>query len=114
MRTRADALNRTLAVCSRAATPRRFGLFLLRACAAPAAARTSRHLAAGAPRLRQPDGDRLLATRHLLARATAAQRAALALMHGALHFRLRLLSIPCHDHSLVSVTGANMHARACR
>src|SRR5690349_8082484 len=44
-----------------------------------------RHLAAGAPRLGQPDRDRLLAALHLLARAAALQLAALHLVHRLLH-----------------------------
>src|SRR5690349_11773407 len=50
-----------------------------------------RHLAAGAPRLGQPDRDRLLAALHLLARAAALQLAALHLVHRLLDLLAGLL-----------------------
>src|SRR5687768_6716478 len=56
----------------------------------------ARHLGPRAPRFRQPDGDGLLATRHLLAGAAALELAALALVHRALHLLLRFLSVPGH------------------
>src|SRR4051794_24867404 len=55
------------------------------------------HLAAGAARLGQADGDRLLAALHPLAGAAAAQRAALPLVHRAFDLRLGFASVLGHD-----------------
>src|ERR687895_494395 len=59
----------------------------------------ARHLGARFPRLGQPDGDGLLATRDLPARPSALQRAALALAHRAFDLLARLPSVLGHDSS---------------
>src|SRR6185369_12162556 len=61
-----------------------------------------RHFAAGLPRLRQADRDRLLLALHRLAGAAALQRAALALVHRLLDLFRRLVAIRCHRDVLVS------------
>src|SRR4051812_14944668 len=69
----------------------------LAAAALPlACAAFARHLASGAARFAQADGDRLFAARHLLAGSAGAQLPTLALMHGALHLALRLLAVFGH------------------
>src|SRR5256885_10471658 len=64
-----------------------------------AAAAFARYFCARAPRLGQADRDRLLAARHLLARAPAPERAVLPLVHHTLHFSLRLASLLGHRAS---------------
>src|SRR5690606_8166527 len=67
------------------------GFFLARL--ASAGALFLRHLRTFAPRLGQADGDGLLAAGDLLARAAAAQRAALAFVHGPFDLRRCLLAV---------------------
>src|SRR5438094_437532 len=57
-----------------------------------------RDLRASLPRLRETDGDRLLAALHRLARAAALQLAALALAHRALDLLAGFLSVLGHSH----------------
>src|SRR5262245_13176002 len=61
-----------------------------------------RHLRAGSAGFGQADRDRLLAARHLLARAAAAQRAGFALLHHLLHFGRSLPAVfPRHGFDLL-------------
>src|SRR6185437_317450 len=69
------------------------GLLLL------AAGFLARHFRAGAARLGQADGDRLLAALHLAPGAAAAQRSLLALVHRALDFALGFLAVAGHGVS---------------
>src|SRR5262245_15652788 len=67
----------------------RYGL--LRPAAPGAASRG--HLGARPARLGETDGDRLLAARHLLARAARPERPVLPLVHRPLHLRARPLAV---------------------
>src|SRR5688572_3504219 len=60
---------------------------------AAARARLGRDLAARTTRLREADGDGLLAARHLLSGAAGPERAPLPLVHGLLDLLLRLLPV---------------------
>src|SRR5581483_12342461 len=70
----------------------------LAAAFARAALALAGHLAAGAARLAQADGNRLLAARDALAGAARSQLAAFALVHRALHFLLRFPAVFRHAH----------------
>src|SRR5688572_18126877 len=81
----------------------RYRLFLLGAFLLPAAFLLGaafllpRHLRAFLARFGQADRDRLLAALHLLARASALQRAPFALVHRAFHFLLGFLAVLRHS-----------------
>src|SRR5438552_2563502 len=62
-----------------------------------------RHFAAGLACFRKPDGDSLLAARHLLARAPALQRAALALAHGLFNLIAGFASVLRHENLLLNL-----------
>src|SRR3954467_8324481 len=100
MRSRASTAVRPACLRGSIAPPAFAKLLLLRARPGAAAAGfcaaarfACRHLAAGPACFGQPDRNGLLAARHFLAGAAAAQRAFLALVHRPFDLGLRFLSI---------------------
>src|SRR5258706_15054438 len=69
-----------------------------------------RHLRAGLPRLGEADGDGLLAALHLLARASALERAAFFLVHRPFDFLRGFLAVlPRHAFYLLCTEACARH-----
>jgi signal transduction histidine kinase len=82
--------------------------------AAPAAAASlPRNLGTRRPRFTQPNGDRLFAARHFLARPSRSQRAVLSFVHRAFDFPRCLLSVLRHDSALFC-SSAVLRLTSCR